>query len=262
MPDSSASKSSSTKMRARQRHFKFGAISNAKIVLDSRYIQQSDNTSVSSWSDRSGNGNDVSQATPANQPTFQTAEQGGNGVVRFDGSNDVLTRAEIGISSPVKGTIIVYAKRATASTGEFLTFVEIPEYFRVIFTTTNSFTAAVGINFIGYPDNGTTAIVPSQGVSTSTDSFKIYSITYNGGAANNKDNYAAFFDGASQTILQGSGISSLGRSSTVGIGARNTSAGFTGCDIGFVGVFGIDMPTSLRRRCEHANAFSFKHQSN
>jgi hypothetical protein len=249
-------------MRARHRHFKFGAVQNSKLVLDSRYIQQSDNTEVSPWADRSGNGHDVSQATAANRPTFQTAEQGGNGVVRFDGSNDVLTRNEIGISSPVAATLIVYAKRATGSTGEFLTLVEVPEYWRLIFSTANSFVATVGINFIGYPDNGTTIVSQSQGVSTSTDTFKVYSVTYNGSTASNKDNYSAFLDGEGQTILQGAGQSGLGRGSTVGIGARGTAAGHTGCDIGFVGVFGIDMAAPLRKRCEHANAFAFKHSCN
>jgi hypothetical protein len=250
-------------MRARHRHFTFGAVQNSKLVLDSRYIQQSDNTEVSPWADRSGNGHDVSQATAANRPTFQTAEQGGNGVVRFDGSNDVLTRNEISIGSPVAATVIVYAKRATASTGEFLTFVEVPEYWRLLFSTTGTFLATnTGINFAAYPDNGTTAVNPSQGASTSTDVFKLYAITYNGSAANNKDNYSAFADGTAQTVLQGGANSSLGRTSSVGIGARGTAAGHAGCDIGFVGVFATDMAAPLRKRCEHANAFAFKHSCN
>ena len=248
-------------MRARQRHFKFGAVANAKLVLDSRFIHQSDDTEVSPWPDRSGNGHDVSQATPANRPKFQTAEQGGNGVVRFDGSNDVLTRSEIGISSPVAATIILYAKRASGSTGDFLTIIEGPEYTRCVLNTTGSFLQN-GINFIGYPDNGTTTVIPSQSVSTSTDTYKVYTITYNGSSANNKDNYSAFFDGTVQTILQNGAGSGLARGSTVGIGARGTAAGFTGCDIGFVGVFGVDMAAPLRKRCEHANAFAFKHSCN
>jgi hypothetical protein len=248
-------------MRARQRHFKFGAVANAKLVLDSRFIHQSADTEVSPWPDRSGNGHDVSQATPANRPKFQTAEQGGNGVVRFDGSNDVLTRSEIGISSPVAATIILYAKRASGSTGNVLTIIDVPEYIRCVLNTTGS-VLQNGINFIGYPDNETTTISPSQGVPTTTSAYKLYAFTYNGSAANNKDNYSAFFDGAEQTIVQSSTISGLGRGSTVGIGARGTAAGFTGCDIGFVGVFGVDMAAPLRKRCEHANAFAFKHSCN
>ena len=62
-------------------------------MLDARYINQADNTAVSTWSDRSGNGFNAAQATPANQPTFQTAEIGGNPIVSFDGTNDNLTLA-------------------------------------------------------------------------------------------------------------------------------------------------------------------------
>jgi hypothetical protein len=77
-------------MRARHRHLN-QRHAGAGIVLDARYINQADNTAVSTWSDRSGNGFDASQSTPANQPTFQTAEIGGNPIVSFDGSNDNLT---------------------------------------------------------------------------------------------------------------------------------------------------------------------------
>jgi hypothetical protein len=248
-------------MRARQRHFKFGAISNAKLVLDSRYINQSDNTSVSSWSDRSGNANDVSQATPENQPTFQTAEQGGNGVVRFDGINDVLTRSEIGISSPVKASLILFMKRATALDG-LRNPVEVPEYFRLLINTGGTLTMQAGINFSGYPDGGTTQINPSSGYAMTTDSYFLCGITYNGGAATDAANYTLSINGRPELIAQNGITSDLGRTSTVGIGARGTAAQHAGCDIGFVGVFGIDMPASLRRRCEHANAFSFKHQCN
>jgi hypothetical protein len=236
-------------------------VANAKLVLDSRYIHQSDNTEVSPWPDRSGNGHDVSQATADNRPKFQTAEQGGNGIVRFDGSNDVLTRSEIGISSPVAATIILYAKRASGSTGDFLTIIEVPEYARCVLNTTGGFLQN-GINFIGYADNGTAVILPTQGVPTTTSSYTLYALTYNGSSANNKNSYSAFFDGNSQTILQNGGTSNLARGSTVGIGARGTAAGHTGCDIGFVGVFGIDMAAPLRKRCEHANAFAFKHSCN
>ena len=251
-------------MRARHRHFKFGAVANAKLVLDSRYINQSDNTEVSPWEDRSGNGNDVSQATSANRPTFQTAEQGGNGIVRFDGSNDVLTRNEIGISSPVGGTMVLYAKRGTGAGGNAInTIIEVPEYFRIIYTDSSNLFPVNGYNFIGYADNGTSTVDPSQGSTVSAGVFELCSFQYNGGTASNKDNYKVYVSGSSATVTQGSsGASALGRGSTVGIGARGTAAQHSVADIGFVGVFGVDMTDPLRKRCEHANAFAFKHACN
>lgn len=103
-------------MRARHRHFNPRAMG-AKLVLDARYIDQADNTAVSTWSDRSGNGYDATQTTPASQPTFQTAEFGGNGVVRFDGSNDVLNaNGAAGVLRNVGGgTLMGVAKFASVN---------------------------------------------------------------------------------------------------------------------------------------------------
>ena len=251
-------------MRARHRHFRFGAVANAKLVLDSRYIHQSDNTEVSPWPDRSGNGNDVSQATSANRPTFQTAEQGGNGVVRFDGSNDVLTRNEIGISSPVKATILFYAKRGTGAGGDSVnTMLEVPEYLRVIYAETPGNYPVSGYTYIGFADNGTSSVDPTQGSAVSPGIFALCCIIYNGSAANSAANYTFHLNGSSQSVTQGaSPVSTLGRSSTVGIGARGTAAQHAVADIGFVAVFGIEMAAPLRKRCEHANAFAFKHSCN
>ena len=249
-------------MRARHRHFTYGAVENARLALDSRYIHQSDNTEVSPWSDRSRSGNDVSQATAANRPTFQTAEQGGNGVVRFDGSNDVLTRNEIAISSPVGGTLFLFVKRATGSTGEFLTAVEVPEYFRFVLSTTALNITTVGVNFIGYPDNGTGTVTPSQGFAMSTDSYFLTALNYNGSTASAVSSYTLSINGQQQTITQNGGFSGLARGSTVGIGARGTAAGHCGCDMGVVAVFGANLAAPIRKRVENAIAFSFKHSIN
>ena len=48
-------------MRARQRHLN-ARHAGAMFVLDARFINQSDNTAVSTWADRSGNGYDVKKA--------------------------------------------------------------------------------------------------------------------------------------------------------------------------------------------------------
>ncbi|MFC7525540.1 Calx-beta domain-containing protein, partial [Parapedobacter sp. GCM10030251] len=56
----------------------------------------SDNTSVSGWNDHSPNGNDVSQATAANQPLYlnnAASNLNFNPVVKFNGSNSQLTGA-------------------------------------------------------------------------------------------------------------------------------------------------------------------------
>jgi len=50
----------------------------------------SDGDPVTAWPDQSGNGNDAAQATGAKKPTFKTAIQNGEPVVRFDGIDDTL----------------------------------------------------------------------------------------------------------------------------------------------------------------------------
>jgi len=54
--------------------------------------QTVDGTAVSTWADQTTNGNTVTQATGANQPLYKTNILNGRPVVRFDGSNDVLSK--------------------------------------------------------------------------------------------------------------------------------------------------------------------------
>jgi hypothetical protein len=77
-------------MRARHRHFN-PAHAGAVSVLDSRYINQANNSAVSTWEDRSNNNYDAAQATGANQPVFRYNVQAGNPAVEFvGGSTDFM----------------------------------------------------------------------------------------------------------------------------------------------------------------------------
>tara|TARA_R100001440_G_scaffold53805_1_gene73610 strand:- start:2977 stop:3813 length:837 start_codon:yes stop_codon:yes gene_type:complete len=58
-------------------------------------VSGSDGDSIASWSDSSGNGNTASQATSSRQPTLQTNELNSLPVVRFDGTNDILSDSDI-----------------------------------------------------------------------------------------------------------------------------------------------------------------------
>ena len=53
-------------------------------------VQPANNSTLASWVDKSGLGNNVTQATSANQPTYVRGVVNGNPVVRFDGVNDSL----------------------------------------------------------------------------------------------------------------------------------------------------------------------------
>ncbi len=110
-------------MHRRARHFN-ARDAGAPLVLDSRFITGlTDGDPVSTWSDRSGNGHDATQATSGSKPTFLTAQQGGCPAVDFDGTADFL----IGTYSPTavpRTVFVVFKVDQTASTN---TFFQVPQ---------------------------------------------------------------------------------------------------------------------------------------
>ena len=67
-------------------------------AADSSTVTESSGA-VSQWDDKSGNGNNFTQGTSANQPTYSTGEINGLPAIIFDGSDDFL-----GAASPVVPT--------------------------------------------------------------------------------------------------------------------------------------------------------------
>lgn len=68
-----------------------------------------DSDIIKGVTDRSGNGNHMSEAT--NGPTWKTAIQNGLGIARFDGVNNVLTASAISQAQP--NTVVLVAKIVT-----------------------------------------------------------------------------------------------------------------------------------------------------
>lgn len=66
-------------------------IDGLQLWLDATYINQEDNTAVSTWEDKSGNGYDATQSTSANQPVFKKNIINGKPSILFDGVNDTLS---------------------------------------------------------------------------------------------------------------------------------------------------------------------------
>lgn len=76
---------------------------------------------VTTWEDQSGRGNDVT-GTGTTRPTYQTGELNSLPVVRFDGSDDVLERADaLGLTGNPDLTIFVVGK--ANNTGEDASFI-------------------------------------------------------------------------------------------------------------------------------------------
>ena len=100
-------------MHRRARHLNPGS-AGAVLALDSRFISGlSDGDPVSTWTDRSGSGNNATQSGSA-RPTFETGEQGGNPTIRFDGADDNLIHTATNSASC---TWIALIKRISEGSG-------------------------------------------------------------------------------------------------------------------------------------------------
>lgn len=73
----------------------------ASLVLDARYIAGADGDSIGTWSDRSGNGYDATQATANSKPLLKLGANGINGfpALLFDGYDDNLVHTFSGSGS-------------------------------------------------------------------------------------------------------------------------------------------------------------------
>ena len=70
-------------------------------------------STVSQWSDKSGNGNNASQATAAFQPSYVTSSISGKSALDFDGSDDILLTS---FTIPDNHTVF-YVARSDGQTG-------------------------------------------------------------------------------------------------------------------------------------------------
>lgn len=228
-------------MRARQRHLN-ARHAGAMFVLDARFIDQSDNTAVSTWSDRSGNGYDVSQTTGANQPTLQTQEQGGSSIVRFDGSNDFLQRSDTGFPTGDLTIVGCHKQNTTLSnfTGAMVFHYGAASIGSAVFyfyrTDANMPNSSFGISQYG----------DAVGIQNSTGSFIVGSI-YRSGTSY----YVRRNGGSAATKTMTTNTSLYGTNGfRVGQGNPGVAGSFLNGDIGSVIVFASNLSDSLRRRFE------------
>ena len=86
-------------------------MSNLQVWYDASQItgKTSGNT-ISTWSDSSGNNRNVTQATPANQPTFQANVLNTYPVVRFNGSSNTMTSAATAIDLTSGGSMFLVTR--------------------------------------------------------------------------------------------------------------------------------------------------------
>lgn len=141
-----------------------GNSSNNIVWLDASQMGLTNNDPVSTWSDISGNGNNVSQGTSSFRPTYLTNQLNSLPVVSFDGTND---RLEFGsnITTGAISTFMVYKR---------------PE---------NSISTILGLSkHMYYTGNGVFVMIylPTSNrynINHVNDSFSVFSMHTNGSAS-------------------------------------------------------------------------------
>ncbi len=240
-------------MRARQRHVN-ARHAGAVLVLDARYIAQADNTAVSTWSDRSASGYDFSQATGANQPTLQTGEVGGSSIVRFDGSNDKLTRSDTGFPTGNYTLIALTKQNNTIANLEYRVFfgygqASIGSGMWFMFGEDANFPSeAWGISQYG-DGVGIASSTQAHIIASSTRSSTTYAIWKNGASKTTKTM-------TTNTAVYGTNGAAVGAN---GLGATNAGyPAYLNGDIGTIIYAGSEWSDSLRRKFEASVAYSWK----
>lgn len=231
-------------MRARHRHFN-PRDAGANTALDGRFTSFSNNASVDTWTSRTGN-NSVTQATAANRPTFISSGRASQGVVRFDGLNspnqDWLQNTNFVVNQPF------YVFSSMIFNGKAGAFV---------CDATSGNRVAMGLNASGnIQDNGKPYIWANIGSGYPEENTDI---------RGSWNILCGLFNGSSSFLYRnglqvGAGNTGPNNFATLKIGERIVnSSNVTQLD-GDIGNFFVLPGTnqSIRKRCEHAAAYSFK----
>lgn len=236
-------------MRARHRHFN-PKDAGAKLVLDARYIAQSNNTAVGTWSDRSGNGLDATQSSSGRMPTFQTAQFGGQPVVRFDGSDDFLSNSSPLLTTSNFTTLVVIKGSGQDNK---LVFGQrtgiVGNTGRTQFCCTSQTTPfQKGRLFF---NNGT-----SYHVISTTDVFDNNPTLFCSESDGSGNSHVRIKNGAKEGTLTGQSWTPENANYTVG--ALDVAATAFSGDVGAIILFPQICSDSMRSRAHHSTAFSFK----
>lgn len=225
-------------MHRRVRHLNAAAVSGALTVLDSRFIYGiADGGAIETWNSRTGS-NDVTQSTGTQQPLYETNELNGNPVVRFDGSNDVMSCSFT--TANVASAVYISKQNSTAA------------QFRRYFTLRSGATARL-CTFRDGSDNTiggfATAFGPRSlafsgyNIATSVCSSSSFLLAVNGVTSTTSGSYNT----SASSLDVGSGLDTSGPYPLP-------------CDIAYLAVFTTELTAAMRRRLEQAAAFSFKLQ--
>lgn len=221
-------------MHRRARHLT-GRPAGASFHYDARWLNLTDGTGVSTWTDISGS-NNASQVTSTNQPTFKTNIINGNPVVRFDGTNDFMSMTS-GTDIAGESVNIVLVKKSGAQLPIAINKTAGLPYVNFYVDSLTTVFSCAGNNryYQAVVSLASFAIVTSY-----TDSSSTYQI-YKDGSSVSTTNFAFTFSG-----------------NMTHIGARDSGPDWANGDMAVILHIKGSLATSLRKRYEHSVGFSYK----
>lgn len=242
-------------MRKRHRHLNPGN-AGASGAYDARFgFSVSSGTAISTWEDRTVNNNDASQATSANQPTYQTNQLNGQPAISFDGVDDRMTFARF---NATEAWGLVVAKRVSTST--YISLM-------VIRQTSNNFDRlTIGVNndasygpIIVFSNANTTP--GGRGGSLRLNEWRILFCEWVGGGTSGSTYYRAYDDGAQVTLTNTGNIGAINANLNSSLGCASTASAYSNFWGGPISQasFGFTRPSdAMRKRLIHASGYSFK----
>lgn len=232
----------------RQRHLN-PRHTGATLVLEAPYHVGADGDLVSTWVDRSGNGYSPTASSTA-RPTFKTAIQGGQPVMRFDGNDELVIPTGPTVDAGQPFVLLLCSKQTTAGTlyNGILDFKSsVSENWQLLYTTSAAY---AWLTF------GATSTWARLRWNTTPDTaFKVFCIAYNGAGAGTDGNFEMKVNGATVSLVASSSYAS--NTSQASIGTYIPSNSLTG-DIGAVTLVRAATSESLKRRLIHHYAALFK----
>lgn len=211
-------------------------------------ISGSDGDAVSSWADSSGNGNDSSQGVSGRKPTLQTDELGGLPVVRFDGTNDILSDGDIADLDVGTGDIwLACLFKSTDDSGAQFFFEKGNTEFALMTTAAGEMQARLG---------GTTNIPTQSAGNWSRTEFVLVTASRVSGSCN------GFVDGSSMTTTGTTNTGSINNTNVLDIGAAAVGGNPLTGDLAEVLVGGATLTTANREKIEGYLAWKYGLQAN
>jgi hypothetical protein len=199
-------------------------------------ISGSDGNAVTSWADSSGNGNTANQVVSARQPTLQTRELNAKSVVRFDGTNDILSDGDVAALDVGTGDIWMAAVfKSTDDSGAQFFFEKGNSEFGLA-------TTAAGV--LQFRMGGSTNIPKQSAGNWSRTAFVMVTASRVSGTC------SGFVDGTASTTTGTTNTGSISNSSVLDLGAAAVGGQPMTGDIAEVLVGGATLRTKERLRIE------------